>query len=157
MPSIISDFPGLPIEYFRRDLRLYWKSTWQNLVESSVLFAESVIDYWSPVNLFIMHWYIDFFIDRANPSSPQNTATFQLYKKQDRQIACFLAVCLWQAGFWFFLWLKISVRLIVLYIERMEKIEEEKRVERERRRGTQNGKGLVSETNDVCENKEKRD
>ena len=63
----------------------------------------------------------EFFIDK----DPTDWEKVILHQKPDRQIAASFIFACWYAGYLFFMGLKISVRLIVVYIEKKEKREEE--------------------------------
>ena len=64
IPAIISDFPGLPIEYLRRDLRMWWDYYAREKMENLALYCEEHVNFYSPMKIPFLKEYLDLFLDR---------------------------------------------------------------------------------------------
>lgn len=64
IPSIVSDFPMLPFEYARRDLRMWWDRYAREYLENMALKFEEQINMYSPIKPPFMKEYLDIFLDR---------------------------------------------------------------------------------------------
>ena len=64
IPAIVSDFPGLPIEYLRRDLRMWWDQYAREKMENLALWCEEQVNKYSPIYPYYLKEYLDLFLDR---------------------------------------------------------------------------------------------
>ena len=80
IPYVISDFPGVQIEYVRRDARIMWDKYARKHVEEWLLIFERILNTYAPIRVPYLKEYVEIFIDR----NTTDTTSYKLHVKPDR-------------------------------------------------------------------------